>query len=133
MSTCYTKERVNSAYKMMERTMTDTDSGFCCAPNFDVNGCMLFNNAELLETCRILRRNFKNGKLTMNPENSGEKTIGDKTWYYFVLQATDEDDESIDPILLFVFGVLVSGKAMFFKDKANRDNIQDWLIKKLTN
>jgi hypothetical protein len=86
------------------------------------------NNDELLIEAKRFRKYKKEGKLIINEANHREFEIDGKTFYTFVVQDTNEQNNQIDPLGLGV-GFMVSGMIYFFVRKENRDNIYKWIMK----
>lgn len=86
------------------------------------------NNDELLIEAKRFRQYKKEGKLIIRESNHREFEIDGKTFYTFVVQDTDDENNNIDPLALGV-GFMVSGMVYFFVRKENRDNIYKWVMK----
>ena len=68
----------------------------------------------------------KRGVFTMSEDNNGKVKIGDKTYYYLVVQRTDKDKDTYD--LLRAEGVTSKGRVYYFARRANRDNLYKYVM-----
>ena len=70
------------------------------------------------------------GVVTMSEENNGTIELeGGKTFYYFVVQNTDEEADTIDPMAM-ANGLMVSGYVYFFIRSTNRDALYKYIMGK---
>ena len=77
--------------------------------------------------CKRFYKLRKEGVVTMSEENNGTIELEGKTFYYFVVQNTDEEEDTIDPLAL-ANGVFVEGYVYFFIRSTNRDALYKYIM-----
>lgn len=88
----------------------------------------------LEEDMRRWRKAKRENRLYINPKESREVKINGKPWHILIVQeGTPEDTKQIgyDPLGFGIddIQILVDGMIYFFKNKANRDMIVDYVMK----
>ena len=128
----YTRTGIAEALKetMADRQKSRGETWFCYHQAKQQK--MWGNNEEMTEQMKIWRQQQKNGKLMMEEENNQTVKIQGREWYILVIQPTNDNDCSIDPM---GFGYddgafMVSGFIYHFTRKENRDAIYKYVMKK---
>ena len=85
---------------------------------------MWMTHANMGEQAKMWRDYKRQGRLQILEDNlfTREDHLG-KTWNFLVVQPTNLEECSIDPVALMEFGVAVSGYAYFFKRQESRDEV----------
>ncbi len=129
----YSKDKTNNAYTKWLASTTPSDTCmFAHRKSFEEGkGLSAFNNAELKDQMKIWRKQAKDGVITIRNCNSKTKTTDDgREWFIFVVQA--KEALGLDPLGMFVLSEMVDGFIYAFTSKANRDSIQKYIMKGLT-
>ncbi len=82
---------------------------------------------DIREECKRFYKFRKEGLITMLEENNGQLEMEGQTFYYFVVQHTDEDNDQIDPFAM-ANGLMVEGFVYFFTRSANRDALYKYIM-----
>lgn len=80
------------------------------------------------------KKKIKDKKIVINKENNDEHMLNDVKWYSLCIQVWDKEaddyaDNSICLGSMSVFNYLISGFVYYFKNKKDRDNAYNWLVK----
>jgi len=80
------------------------------------------------------KKNIKDKKIVINKENNDEHILNNVIWYSLCIQVWDNeaDDYGTNHICLgsmSVFNYMISGFVYYFKNKKDRDNAYNWLVK----
>ena len=126
-----TKSQIETYYEWY-KNQADEDDTVMFAHHMSVRegkGLSAMNNEDMKVQAKMWRKMVKSGDLTIRFVNSKQRTIKDgTTWYWFVVQSLNEDIDC-DPMGLMLLGEMVNGMVYAFKHEANRDRIQNYIMK----
>ena len=100
----------------------------------EANDFMWGNKEEATEQMKMWRKQKKQGKIHISPDNNETKLIHGTTWYILVVQE-GSSPETIEPVGIDRIGLgfdniyLVDGYIYCFKQKENRDAIYEYVMK----
>ena len=127
----YTTEQSTKMLHFVISDMRDKETTFtyrrdtgrmCCLTNDDIKSEM-----------KRWRQLKKEDKLVIQPCNMYDIKIKGREWFVLTVQACEDNDikdTGIDPIgLAQEVNVLVTGYLYFFNNKANRDAVQNYVMK----
>ena len=124
----YTAETMTQMYKYyINHDIQGDEVAFTYyKPHNNINS---YTKAMFQFNLKTWRKRVKQGIITFLEDNN--MTVKDdfgREWYCFVLQHTDEELDTEDPIALFNFGQMVDGCVYYFSNKDNRDKSYKYLM-----
>lgn len=128
--TLYNKNEIEFNFNY---SMLDQQSGEICLSYYrELQQFCWYDKPSMNTEMKRWRKLAKNNEIKICKYNNLEFEYNGKKYYTFVVQPYkngDIEECGIDPIMLFIFGNLVSGCAYVFKTKENRDNIYNYVMK----
>ena len=76
-----------------------------------------------------MRKDFKNGTLTMLEGNNRTYKNQFGTWHSMIVQTAEDEKCPHQPLSLLAFGTMVCGLPYYFKNKRDRDLAYNYLTK----
>ena len=118
-----TKEQMNRMWKACshdDKRKSEISVAWAAAKH----DLMWMTHADMGQQSVMWRDLKRQGKIQIRDFNlfTREDHLG-KTWNFLVVQPTNLEECSIDPVALMEFGVAVSGYAYFFKRQESRDEV----------
>ena len=97
----------------------------------DKNGGTWWSNKEdIRRKCKIFYKLRKSGFLTLSEDNNRKIKMDGKTFYYFVVQHTNEDTDTFEDTFAESQGMTVKGRVYFFTRRSNRDDLYNYIMSK---
>ena len=101
----------------------------CIAWDFGALSPYKFNKMEIQNAARHMRKNRREGKISMPAELNLTKVIDGKTWHVLVIHSCGPGlVNHIDPMALFVFDMRIDGLMFAFDQKINRDRVYRFVM-----
>jgi hypothetical protein len=118
-----TKEQMNRMWKACSHD-DKRKSEISVAWAAQARDLMWMTHADMGQQSVMWRDLKRQGKIQILEDNlfTRQDHLG-KTWNFLIVQPTNLEECSIDPVALMEFGVAVSGYAYFFRRQESRDEV----------
>jgi len=127
-------EQIDNPVSKIVRFMSFRQGAKVFTYNHRFNEFCWLDEKDYQQQFKDYKKKIKDKKIVINKENNDEHMLNDVKWYSLCIQVWDKEaddyaDNSICLGSMSVFNYLISGFVYYFKNKKDRDNAYNWLVK----